>query len=123
MTAVKTLHMLWCCILLSHDLSQVHGKGDLGGEVDGMTRKRRRLLQRVPEAFEPFQNILMMSTLVSCVQRFSIHDLPLVVVSLCTNWLTTQRVSSRVVVTVRCASIRLLLGILPSLVGVVTALV
>ena len=38
--------------LLSHDLSQVHRKGDLGDEVDGMKRKRRRRLQRVPEAFE-----------------------------------------------------------------------
>ena len=37
--------------LLSHDLSHVHRKGDLGDEVDGMKRKRRRRLQRVPEAF------------------------------------------------------------------------
>ena len=38
--------------LSSHDLSQVHRKGDLGDEVDGMQRKRRRRLQRVPDAFE-----------------------------------------------------------------------
>ena len=38
--------------LLSHDLSQVRRKGDLGDEVDNMQRKRRRCLQLVPEAFE-----------------------------------------------------------------------
>ena len=38
--------------LLSHDLSQVHQKGHLGDEVDGMQRERRCRLQRVPEAFE-----------------------------------------------------------------------
>ena len=50
-TAVKTRHTLRCRVSL-HDLSRVHRKGDLGGEVDGMKRKRRRRLQRVPEAFE-----------------------------------------------------------------------
>ena len=47
-------HTLLCRVFFyrSHDLSHVHWKGDLGDEVDGMQRERRRRLQRVPEAFE-----------------------------------------------------------------------
>ena len=55
-------------LFLFHAPSQVHRKGDLGDEADGMKRKRRRRLQRVPEAFA---GVLMMSTLDSYVPRVS----------------------------------------------------
>ena len=67
--------------LLSRDLSQVHRKGDLGDEVDGMKRKRRRRLKRVPEDFERCRCAHDVHFF-SWVQRFSFHDLPLVVVFL-----------------------------------------
>ena len=65
--------------LVSHDLSQVHRRGDLGDEVDGMNRKRRRRLQRVPEAFERCRRA---HDVHSCFVFFSIHDLLMVVVFL-----------------------------------------
>ena len=46
-------HVRSCVVfLLSHDLTQVHRKGDLGDEVDGIQWERRRRLHRVPEAVE-----------------------------------------------------------------------
>ena len=83
--------------LLSHGLSQVHRKGDLGDEVDGMKRKRRRRLQRVPEAFERCRCAHDVHSGFVCVQRFfqftiSLWLLCFYGVSSCGNWQTCESV-------------------------------
>ena len=112
---------------LSHNLSQVHRKGDLSDEVDGMTRKRRRRLHLLPEAFGRCRCAHDVLSCFLCTTFFNSRFASGCCVSLYGNCLTTQGVSSRVffvfLSTVRCALIRLLLGTLPSHVGIVAALV
>ena len=97
-TAVKTRHTLWCrvsCVPMT--CSQVYWGGRHEGRTpsccsngdDGSRKRGLRLLGGSDDVagngFSKLLNVagvLMVSTLVSCVQRFSMHDLLLVVVFL-----------------------------------------
>ena len=51
--AVKTRHTLWCCVSLSHDLSQFHWKGDICDEWDIRTRS---LMKRSSQSMRWFDS-------------------------------------------------------------------